>query len=231
MFQHTRQGTSPCWCDDTSIAPNLESKDSMKAIELLLTENVDNLGIVGDVVKVRPGYARNFLLPRLLATKPTTGAVKRLAERRKIVEAELAARRSVLEAVFDKLKTVEITMQRSANEQGVLFGGVSQHEIAEALRAEGFAIEDRMVRIGQVIKRLDSYAIPVVLASDLKAEIKLWVVSDKPLDQQEQQEQQQQQEETAAAQQPADEASSEEGGKKKKKGRKSKGEEPAAEKA
>jgi large subunit ribosomal protein L9 len=231
MFQHNRQGTSPCWCDDTSIAPNLESKDSMKAIELLLTENVDNLGIVGDVVKVRPGYARNFLLPRLLATKPTPGAVKRLAERRKIVEAELKARRSVLEAVFDKLKTVEITMQRSANEQGVLFGGVSQHEIAEALRAEGFAIEDRMVRIGQVIKRLDTYPIPVVLASDLKAEIKLWVVSDKPLDQEAQQEQQQQQDEPAQSQQPADEASAEDGGKKKKKSRKSKGEEPAAEKA
>jgi large subunit ribosomal protein L9 len=200
----------------------------MKAIELLLTENVDNLGIVGDVVKVRPGYARNFLLPRLLATKPTPGAVKRLAERRKIVEAELKARRSVLEAMFEKLKAVEITMQRSANEQGVLFGGVSQHEIAEALRAEGFAIEDRMVRIGQVIKRLDSYPIPVVLASDLKAEIKLWVVSDKPLDQQEQQEQPVEQ---AQAEPAADEASAEDGGKKKKKSRKSKSEESASEKA
>lgn len=155
-----------------------------KSIELLLTESVDNLGIVGDVVKVRPGYARNFLLPRALAIKPTPGAIKRLAERRAEVERELKARRAVLEGIFEKLQNHEITLQRSANEQGVLFGGVSQHEIAEALKADGFSVvDDRMVRIGQQIKRLDSYQIPIVLANDLKTEIKLWVVSDKPAEQ------------------------------------------------
>jgi large subunit ribosomal protein L9 len=152
-------------------------------IKLLLTENVDNLGIVGDVVNVRPGYARNFLLPRALATKPTDGAIKRLAVRRAVVEKEMAERRVKLEALMEKLKGFELTLQRSANEQGVLFGGVSQHDIREALRAEGFELDDRAVRIGQQIKRLDSYAIPIVLASDLKTEIKLWVVSDKPAEQ------------------------------------------------
>src|SRR5687768_13947682 len=124
----------------------------MKQTQLLLTENVDNLGIVGDVVKVRPGYARNFLLPRNMATRPTPGAIQRLAARRAEVEAELKKQRGVLEALLEKVKDHELTMMRSANEQGVLFGGVSQHDIAEALRAEGFAIEDRMVRIGQQIK-------------------------------------------------------------------------------
>lgn len=152
----------------------------MKTIKLLLTENIDNLGIVGDVVNVRPGYARNFLLPRALATTPTPGAIKRLAERRAEVERDLKARRAVLEQIFEKLKGHEITLQRSANEQGVLFGGVSQHEIAAALQADGLMVDDRMVRIGAQIKRLDSYQIPVVLASDMKTEIKLWVVSDKP---------------------------------------------------
>lgn len=154
----------------------------MKQIELLLTQTVDNLGIVGDVVKVRPGYARNFLLPRGMASDPTPGNVKRLAARRAEVEKEMQALRSALEATLEKLKGHEVTMLRSANEQGVLFGGVSQHEIAEALRAEGHHIEDRMVRIGETIKRLDSYTIPIVLASDLRGEIKLWVVSDKPSD-------------------------------------------------
>lgn len=152
----------------------------MKQIQLLLTENVDNLGIVGDVVKVRPGYARNFLLPRGIATQPTPGNIKRLAVRRAEVEAQLKLQRAAIEALFEKLKNHELTIQRSANEQGVLFGGVSQHDITEALRAEGLHVEDRMVRIGQQIKRLDTYHIPVVLASDLKTEIKLWVVSDKP---------------------------------------------------
>lgn len=152
----------------------------MKMIELLLTENVDNLGIVGDVVKVRPGYARNFLLPMGKATQPTPGNIARLAERRKQVEAEMKVLREQQEAMVTKLEGLELTIQRSANDQGVLFGGVSQHDIAEAIRAEGFAVEDRHVRIGEQIKRLDTYTVPIVIANDLKTEIKLWVVSDKP---------------------------------------------------
>lgn len=152
----------------------------MKQIELLLLDNVDNLGIVGDVVKVRPGYARNFLLPRSLATTPSKGAIARLAERRAQVEAEMKALRADQEKLIEKLSGYELTMERSANEQGVLYGGVSQHEIAEALREAGFAVEDRFVRIGEQIKRLDSYTIPVVIDKELKTEVKLWIVSDKP---------------------------------------------------
>jgi large subunit ribosomal protein L9 len=155
----------------------------MKMIELLLTENVDNLGIVGDVVEVRPGFARNFLLPQNKATHPTPGAIERLAERRKQVEAEMKQLRAEQEALLTRLEGYELTMQRAANDQGVLFGGVSQHDIAEALREEGFAIDDRCVRIGEQIKRLDSYDIPIQLARDLQTEIKLWVVSDKPAEQ------------------------------------------------
>ena len=180
----------------------------MKVIELLLTENVDNLGIVGDVVKVRSGYARNFLLPRALATKPTAGAIKRLAKRRAEVEKELKVIRGQREAVFAKLEKFELTMQRSANESGILYGGVSQHDIAQALRNEGLTIEDRMVRIGEQIKRLDTYQIPIVLDSDLKTEIKLWIVSDKPREELEAG--------AEAAAEPAAEAPAEGKGKKKK---------------
>lgn len=152
----------------------------MKTIELLLTQNVENLGIIGDVVRVRPGYARNFLLPHDMAMAPSKGAIARLAERRKEVEAEMKVLRKEREVILEKLEEVEITIERSANDQGVLFGGVSQHDIAEALRAAGYNIEDRAVRIGEQIKRLDSYIIPISLASDLKTQVKLWVVSDKP---------------------------------------------------
>ena len=152
----------------------------MKTIKLLLTDNVDNLGIVGDVVDVKPGYARNYLMPHGLATTPTQGNIDRLAETRKKVELQIIERRKGLEATFEKLTGHEITIMRSANEQGVLFGGVSQHDIAEALRAEGFDIDDRAVRVGDQVKRLDSYVIPIVLANSLHTEIKLWVVSDKP---------------------------------------------------
>ena len=152
----------------------------MRTNKLLLTENVANLGIVGDVVHVKPGFARNYLVPQGLAAPPTPGNIKRLAQRRAEVEQELRKQRSIQEAMLVKFEGCEITMLRSANEQGVLFGGVSQRDIAEELRNEGFAVEDRDVRIGDQIKRLDSYEIPIVLAADLKTTIKLWVVSDKP---------------------------------------------------
>ncbi|MEM6504435.1 MAG: 50S ribosomal protein L9, partial [Planctomycetota bacterium] len=139
-------------------------------------------GIVGDVVKVKPGYARNYLLPHGLAEAPTEEKIQELAARRAEVEAELKKLRSEQEALIDKLEAVELTLERSANEQGLLFGGVSQHDIAEALQAEGFAVEDRHIRIGEKINRLDTYDIPIQLAKDLKTEIKLWVVSDKPLE-------------------------------------------------
>ncbi|MFW6059076.1 MAG: 50S ribosomal protein L9 [Phycisphaeraceae bacterium] len=152
----------------------------MKQTELLLLENVDNLGIVGDVVKVKPGYARNFLVPRGLATRPTPGAIEALKERRRQVEEELRQQREAQQELINRLDGHELTLQRSANEQGVLFGGVSQRDIADALREEGFGVEDRWVRVGEQIKRLDSYPIPVVVDKELKAEVKLWVVSDRP---------------------------------------------------
>ncbi|MEO0476723.1 MAG: 50S ribosomal protein L9 [Planctomycetota bacterium] len=154
----------------------------MKQIELLLLDTVDNLGIVGDVVKVKPGYARNYLLPHGLAEAPTEEKIQELAARREQVAAELAALRTEQEALLEKVADYELTLERSANESGLLFGGVSQHDISEALKAEGFAIEDRHVRIGEKINRLDTYEIPIQLAKDLKCEIKLWVVSDKPLE-------------------------------------------------
>ena len=154
----------------------------MKQIELLLLDTIENLGIVGDVVKVKLGYARNYLLPHGLAEAPTEEKIKELASRRAEVEAELKKLRGEQETLLAKLADYELTLERSANEQGILFGGVSQHDISEALQAEGFAVEDRHVRIGEKINRLDTYHIPIQLAKDLKCEIKLWVVSDKPLE-------------------------------------------------
>ena len=154
----------------------------MKQIELLLLDTIENLGIVGDVVKVKPGFARNYLLPHGLAEAPTEEKIAELATRRKEVEAELKQLHSEQEKLIEKLTDYELTLERSANEQGALFGGVTQHDIAQALQAEGFAVEDRHVRIGERINRLDTYMVPVQLAKELKTEIKLWVVSDKPIE-------------------------------------------------
>jgi len=154
-----------------------------KQIELLLVENVANLGIVGDIVNVKAGYARNYLLPYGLAAEPTEGNKRAVEARRAEVERQLRELRAQREQLIAKLEDFEITLQRSANEEGVLYGSVNQHDIAEALQEEGFNVTERDVRIGDAIKRLDSYKIPVQLDDDLKTEIKLWVVSDKPAEQ------------------------------------------------
>lgn len=176
--EHVTRGPTPNFnVDETSAG---KDSNMPRTFQLLLTENVDNLGIVGDVVDVKAGYARNYLLPRGLAQEPTEEAIKALAKRREEVQKEMARIRASQEKMIEKLGEFELTMERSANEQGVLFGGVSQHDIAEALQADGFDVEDRYVRIGEQIKRLDTYTIPIHISHELKAEIKLWVVSDKP---------------------------------------------------
>lgn len=154
----------------------------MKMIELLLLDNVENLGIIGDVVKVKPGYARNYLLPFGLAEAPTEDKIQALSERRAQAEAEMKQLRTEQEAMIEKLADFEMTLERSANEQGALFGGVSQHDIAVSLRDAGYAIEDHHVRLGEKINRLDTYHIPIQITKELKTEVKLWVISDKPIE-------------------------------------------------
>jgi len=153
-----------------------------KSFELLLTDTVDSLGIVGDVVKVKSGYARNYLLPRGLATEPTQERIAALAEKRREAERKLAEIRSQREQMIEKLEGVELTLERSCNDQGLLYGSITQKDIADALDGMGFTVRPRDVRLGQTIKRIDSYEISIKPESDLEATIKLWVVSDRPLE-------------------------------------------------
>lgn len=153
-----------------------------KTVELLLTENVESLGIVGDVVKVRTGYARNYLLPRELATTPSEEKIKELAARRAQAERELAELRAQRERMVEALEGVEITLERACNDQGLLYGSITQQDVANALAEKGFGIRPRDVRLGQTIKRIDSYEVLIKPEADLEATIKLWVVSDRPLD-------------------------------------------------
>jgi len=153
-----------------------------KSIRLLLTENVDNLGIVGDVVNVRLGYARNFLLPRNLATVPSEDVIQSLAEKRKQAEAEQKALRASREEVISKIDGLEMTLERSCNDQGQLYGSVTQQDIATALGELGFKVRAREVRLSHTIKRVDNYDVLVKFDSDLEAHIKLWVTADRHIE-------------------------------------------------
>jgi large subunit ribosomal protein L9 len=152
-------------------------------IELLLTENVDGTGIVGDVVRVRKGFARNYLLPRGMATQPSEEMIRNLAAKRAEVQRQLAELRRQREETTARLAGFELKLVRSCNDQGILYAAITQHDIATALGAAGFpGIKDREVRLGQTIKRIDKYAVHIKLDSDLDAEISLVVESDRPLD-------------------------------------------------
>lgn len=151
-------------------------------VKLLLTENVDNLGIVGDVVSVRVGYARNYLLPRGLATEPSDELIQDLATKRAEAEKQVAMLRRQREEMIAKLAGLEITLTRACNDQGHLYGSVTQQDIAEALGELGYAVRPREVRLPGSIKRVDAFDVHVKLDSDLEADIKLWVEADRALE-------------------------------------------------
>ncbi len=152
-----------------------------KTIKLLLTENVDSLGIVGDVVEVKMGYARNYLLPRDMAMTPSDEAIADLASKRAEAEKEMLALRANREQMIDKLDGAELTLVRSCNDAGHLYGSVTQNDIAEALTNAGYPVTPRSVRLPNAIKRIDSFDIHIRLDQDLEADIKLEVVPDREL--------------------------------------------------
>lgn len=148
-------------------------------MKLLLCKNIEKLGIVGDVVNVRPGYARNYLLPQGLATEPTEANIRALAEARRQAELERAKRRVELEALAERMKDVEVTIKARANEDGHLYGSVGQREIAAALMEEGFAVDPDAIRLLRPIRHLDNVAVDIRLGEDLTGSVKVWVVREK----------------------------------------------------
>jgi len=152
-----------------------------KTIELLLTESVENLGIVGDVVKVRTGYARNYLLPRVLATEPSEELIQSLRAKRAEAEKALLQQRELKAATIEKLQGFELTMERACNDMGHLYAGVTQREIAQALTTAGYPVRERDVRMSGAIKRVDDYDIHIKYETDLETHIKLHVKSDRVL--------------------------------------------------
>jgi large subunit ribosomal protein L9 len=143
-------------------------------MQLVLTEDVASLGKQGDVVEVRPGYGRNYLVPRGLATLPTPHNL-RLLERFKIrVKQARAARVADLKALAEQIqKMAGITIEANANDEGHLYGSVGAPEVSKGLKAKGLLIEVDMVRLEGAIKETGLYAVKLLLGSDLDGENKI----------------------------------------------------------
>jgi len=147
--------------------------------ELLLLETIENLGLVGDVVKVRPGFARNYLLPNAMAEAPTPEKIESLKAARAIAEAGVSKQRADREAVIARLNGVTITLVRACNDQGVLYGAVTQRDISDQLMAEGYGIDMRAVRLANPIRRVGSEQVTIQFGRDLVAEITVAIKPDR----------------------------------------------------
>lgn len=147
-------------------------------MEVILREDVDKLGHRGQVVKVAPGYARNFLLPKRLAVA-ATDANKKIVEQ----ERQAALRRDAKEAadasdLGKMLQTVSISIAQKAGENDQLFGSVTAKDIAEALEKQGYTIDRRKIHLSEPIKTLGEFKIPVRLHRDVTVEVALNVVRE-----------------------------------------------------
>ena len=145
-------------------------------MEIILRQAVENLGHTGDIVKVSPGYARNYLIPRGLAYEATTGNKKRLEQERARLEAAENERRGAAQGIASTLENVSLTFSARVGEEGKLFGSVTAADIAQQLEAQGIHIEKRQIDLHEPIKALGVYRVPVRLHADVKPEIKVWVI-------------------------------------------------------
>ena len=161
---------------------------SSKRTELLLTSNVENLGIVGDVVRVRMGFARNYLVPMGFAEVPTQERIDSLTEAREAAVKEHEFKRATQATIIEKLEGTTLTLTRSANDQGGLYGSVTQRDISDALLENEFDVNTRAIRLHQAIRRIGEYQVTVQFGSDLKTDVEIVVNPDRPLEDREEME-------------------------------------------
>jgi large subunit ribosomal protein L9 len=145
-------------------------------IQLILTVPVPQLGQPGDLVKVRPGFARNYLVPQGLATFATQNNLRMVEKHRERLKALEEARRADLVNLAAQIAQRSLTIEANANAEGHLYGSVNADQIADALRRDGFPLQSENIRIEGPLKELGLYSIKVRLAPDIEGEVKLWVV-------------------------------------------------------
>jgi large subunit ribosomal protein L9 len=147
-------------------------------MEVILRDTIANLGRVGEVVRVKDGYARNYLLPQGLAYPATDAYKRRIAGEAKRRIAELAELRSGAEAVVAELEAVELHFTVKAGEGDRLFGSITSADIANQLQEKGFQIDKRTIEIPEPIKMIGVYQVPIRLHPEVRAEIRVWVVKE-----------------------------------------------------
>jgi large subunit ribosomal protein L9 len=146
-------------------------------MQVILREDVDNLGKIGDLVKVKDGYARNFLVPAKKAIEATPKNVKAMEHAKKMVSDRIRTLKKTASADADRIKSLAITIKAKVGEEGKLFGSVTTMDIADAMQAQGVAIDKRKIMLEEPIKRTGDYTVPVKLHTDVVADLKVSVIA------------------------------------------------------
>jgi large subunit ribosomal protein L9 len=144
-------------------------------MQIILQEDIDKLGHRGEVVTVKPGYARNYLLPRKLAIEATTGNMKALERIRGALAKKTATELEAAQKQAALLNGVSLAFKRKTGENDQMFGSVTSADIAEGLSAQGFKIEKRQVQIADPLKALGEYNVTIKVFRDVTAEVKVHV--------------------------------------------------------
>lgn len=143
----------------------------MAHTNVLLREDIDDLGARGEIVKVKAGYARNYLLPRKLAVQATASNVKQIEQERAALLKKEATERSTAEAQASQLGALRLNFERRVGEHGLLYGSVTSMDIAEALKERGYEIDRRRITLRDPIKETGEYSVPVRLHRDVTVEL------------------------------------------------------------
>ncbi len=147
-------------------------------MKVILKENLENLGHIGDIVKVAPGYARNFLLPRGFAIEATVKNAKALDHAKRQMEYKKNKVLELAKGVAAKIEALTLTLVHQAGEEGKLFGAVTNMELAEKLKEQGIEIDRKKILLEEPIKSLGAFTVPIKLHPEITANLKVWVVQE-----------------------------------------------------
>jgi large subunit ribosomal protein L9 len=150
----------------------------MANTKILLREDVENLGGRGEIVKVKAGYARNYLLPQGMATLATKGNLKQIEQEREALLKKAAVEKSTADAQADQMRDIKLSFERRAGENGTLFGSVTTMDIAEALKAKGYEIDRRRIVMKDAIKETGDYTVNIKLHREVTLQIPVAVAPE-----------------------------------------------------
>lgn len=145
-------------------------------LEVILRKDVQNLGRAGDVVKVRPGYGRNYLIPRGFALAATRGNIAQLDHQKRLIAAEQARILAEHKAMAQKLKGVTVSIARKKGQDNKLFGSVSSKDIAEALAMQNITVDRKLIKLDEAFKSIGTYEVAIRFSGDISESIRVNVV-------------------------------------------------------